>query len=111
MNFFIVAVKTPSDGIAHMTIHREQIRAYFAFDIVLRSGQGCPPFPPYDYRQFCDAYAREATTNSPFEYLDVDVAGNPKMIKNRRSPTFEEVLGPGITDFRGAAERQGRRFK
>lgn len=48
--------------------------------------------------------------SSRFAFLEVDVAGSPRVVKNRRSTTFEEVLGPGITDLRGAAEKEGGHF-
>lgn len=83
---------------------------YFAFDAALHSGQGCFSYPPEGYQQFCDAYMHNAMTSSQFAYLEVDMPSNPQVIKNRQSPTFEEILGPGITDLHGTTEKEGGCF-
>lgn len=38
------------------------------------------------------------------------MVGNPQVVKNRQSLTFEEVLGPGITDLHGTTEEGGGCF-
>ena len=89
-----------------MLVHREQVRAYFRFNVALCRGKDCPPYVPCRYAQFCNTYAHKATTLSRFTTFEQDEDGSGHIIINGRTPTIAKVLGPNADLWR-PEEREG----